>query len=394
MKRQLFTLIILICFHNIGYSQTEVSGNISGDTKWIKAHSPYLIKDDLKIFGGVTLEIESGVTVNSNSGKTIFAYGTLLCTGTANDSIFLNSCRINAEFDNRQSIKLNYCVVTNSNLFLYNDYCENTIIKNCRFYNNSTVIYNSIPYNQMYVDSCVFQNNGICIYYAGTSVTNSTFSGNEIGINYANDIDLIKNCEFINNSDVAIRIDNGNIENNLIINNNIGINTLLSNAIIKNNTIKHNNIGVQNNAIRLDFSNNQICNNNEFNFKHTYPGIIDIPNNCWCDSNIDAIKANNSDGVDIEPISTDCINETDVKELFAENIDINIYPTFVNNFLHFDSKNLKNGKFDIIDCIGKKVLFYELKSNNEIIDVSFLYNGIYFIVFHNYNRTFKFVKIN
>jgi len=245
----------------------------------------------------------------------------------------------------------------------------------------------------MYVDSCVFQNNGICIYYKGTSVTNSTFSGNEIGINYANDIDLIKNCEFLNNSDVAIRIDDGNVENNIIVNNNIGINTLLSNATIKNNTIKYNIIGVHNNAISLDFSNNHICDNNEFNFKHTYPGIINIPNNCWCESNIDSIKANNSDGVDIEPISIDCISETDINKLFAENIDIKIYPTFVNRFLHFNSKNLKNSKFDIIDCIGMKVLSYELKSNNEIIDVSFLNKGIYFIVIHNYNRTFKFVKI-
>jgi len=378
----------------MGYSQTEVSGNISSYTKWTKANSPYLIIDDLTIFGGVTLEIESGVTVNSNSDKKIFVYGSLLCSGTENDSIYLDSCRINAEYDTRQSIDLDFCVVTNSSLFLYNDYCENTIIKNCRFYNNNTVIYNSIPNNQMYVDSCVFQNNGICIHYKGSSVSNSVFSGNEIGINYANDIDLIKNCEFINNSDVAIRIDAGNVENNIIENNNIGINTLLSNATIKNNTITNNRIGVENNAISLSFSNNIICNNIDLNFKHTYPGIIDIPNNCWCQSNIDTIKANNSDGVDIEPIKMDCISGTDINELFTESIDIKIYPTNVNSYLHFETKELKNITLDIIDCIGMNVLSYGLKSKNETLDVSFLEKGIYFIVIQNYNGAFKFVKIN
>jgi len=68
-------LIILISFYYVGYSQTEVSGNISSDTKWTKANSPYLILDDLTIFGGVTLEIESGVTVNSNSGKRFLFMG-------------------------------------------------------------------------------------------------------------------------------------------------------------------------------------------------------------------------------------------------------------------------------------------------------------------------------
>ncbi len=64
---------------------------ISSDTTWTKAASPYLLSQDLIIDGGVTLTLEPGTIVKIGNGSWFFVFGTLQGHGTASDKIYFTS---------------------------------------------------------------------------------------------------------------------------------------------------------------------------------------------------------------------------------------------------------------------------------------------------------------
>lgn len=73
-----FTLIcaLLICCFQI-VKATDVSGVISSNTTWTAAGSPYVVTSYITINHGVTLTVQSGVTVKFNDGQYMLAYGIL-----------------------------------------------------------------------------------------------------------------------------------------------------------------------------------------------------------------------------------------------------------------------------------------------------------------------------
>lgn len=73
--------------------------------------------------------------------------------------------------------------------------------------------------------------------------------------------------------------------------------------------------------------------------------------------------------------------------------DILFFPNPTNNYINI-SQNIDYNEIKIYDLFGSLVLIYS-NSNNIQIDVSFLKEGVYFIVFQNENKIFKekFIKI-
>ena len=124
MKKQSITFSIIFltlgCFFfaSQAYAETEVSGNITTDTTWTLANSPYLITQTVQVLEGITLEIESGVTVNFNQSTALVVGGKLIAIGAEDQKITFHGGTVTF---NDKSID----AVTDQN----NNYVSGSIIK-------------------------------------------------------------------------------------------------------------------------------------------------------------------------------------------------------------------------------------------------------------------------
>ncbi len=86
--KNLFTLLCVLFILNFqAVKATDVSGIISVNTTWTAAASPYVVTSSVTINHGVTLTVQSGVTIKFNDGQYMFAYGIL----NANTVIFTSN---------------------------------------------------------------------------------------------------------------------------------------------------------------------------------------------------------------------------------------------------------------------------------------------------------------
>jgi len=85
------TLIGVVNFGAV--SATDVAGIIGSDTTWTKASSPYSLTGNVLVYGGATLTIEAGVTVNFNSYY-IMVNDTLRALGSGTDKLQFNDGEI------------------------------------------------------------------------------------------------------------------------------------------------------------------------------------------------------------------------------------------------------------------------------------------------------------
>ena len=75
------------------YGDTYVSGNITTDTTWTKANSPYIVTGTVQIFSGVTLTIEPGVTAKFDDETGLTVGGQLIAIGTDSERIIFTSSK-------------------------------------------------------------------------------------------------------------------------------------------------------------------------------------------------------------------------------------------------------------------------------------------------------------
>jgi hypothetical protein len=87
----LFAFWLLLGFCENTYCQTNVGGEITGNTTWTKANSPYIVISNIRIQPTGSLTIEPGVAVRFNSGIQLTANGRLIAVGTEADSIVFSS---------------------------------------------------------------------------------------------------------------------------------------------------------------------------------------------------------------------------------------------------------------------------------------------------------------
>jgi len=74
-----------------------VSGEITADTTWTIANSPYIILDNVSVINGVTLMIEPGVVVEFKDTTSLTINGTLIAEGTQTNMITFTSNNTNPQ---------------------------------------------------------------------------------------------------------------------------------------------------------------------------------------------------------------------------------------------------------------------------------------------------------
>ncbi|MFZ4522463.1 MAG: right-handed parallel beta-helix repeat-containing protein [Bacteroidales bacterium] len=80
MKKFILLVIMVVCTF-ITVSATNVSGVIAANTTWNLAGSPYIVTSFITVNNGVTLTVQSGVTVKFSDAQYMLVYGTLDATG-------------------------------------------------------------------------------------------------------------------------------------------------------------------------------------------------------------------------------------------------------------------------------------------------------------------------
>lgn len=282
MKLQLnsvFLLAILffgLFYVGVAYSDivqaTDVSWILSTDTTWTKAGSPYTLVGNLLVSNGVTLTIQSGVTVNIN-GYLFMINGTIRALGTSAEPIIFNNGSVqfysfssggvfdNTNFKNGSISSWVTLKVTNSffdeslSAAGSSEITNNEINDRLNVGGSATTKNNQIKNGFEASGTCTVQNNVITgkVTIYGTSL----FSSNTVtGSVNSKDSSIVTNN--VINGDVSVN-DNAEISHNtitgnisingqspLIAFNNVGngITASTGSPKIENNSIKANDIGI------------------------------------------------------------------------------------------------------------------------------------------------------
>lgn len=213
-----FVIIILALgcfpFFDSAHAMTEATGNITNNTTWTSANSPYQITDTLQVFDGATLTIEDGVEVKTAKNVTIKIAGTLMVNGTNINPVIFSSLGSDKwggiEFIDSANSQINNSIIENANRAIDLQGTSEVLIVGNIFKNNGWVITDTNGYQRMYF------------------VNNTIYDNPEVfyGIRTMGDDNLFNNNIFRNNSSV---FDNGyyfgltKIENNNFIDNGLVI---------------------------------------------------------------------------------------------------------------------------------------------------------------------------
>ena len=94
-KSHIFLFLILIVFLFTPFlkvfASTEVLDNITSDTTWTLAESPYVINSSIAVENGATLSIEPGVVVKFDYDTELIVDGVLNASGTRDLPIYFTS---------------------------------------------------------------------------------------------------------------------------------------------------------------------------------------------------------------------------------------------------------------------------------------------------------------
>src|SRR5437868_6905753 len=86
-----YTVILYIVFFTLSgkfsSAQTNVNGEITSNTTWDLAGSPYIVQSDVTVDTLITLTIEAGVTVKFDAGTSLGVNGTIRAIGSALNEI-------------------------------------------------------------------------------------------------------------------------------------------------------------------------------------------------------------------------------------------------------------------------------------------------------------------
>ncbi|MBK8845281.1 MAG: T9SS type A sorting domain-containing protein [Bacteroidetes bacterium] len=223
---------------------------------------------------------------------------------------------------------IGYPLTFNDSYFAFNGYTISTgtgaNLKNCTFYGNNSAISGwpdfqiincifdsnsaaiSVYPNSFILDSCILKNNSLAINFASVpfnamTIQHSTFTNNALACGNVGNGNVRFNS-FINNGDAVSGGTNATIEENTFTGNAKAVITAMG-AIVKNNIINQNTVGVQLGAMTFGqpaptVIDNQICGNSLYNIENLTDLNLNIPTNCFCDTDEILLETKIYDGYD------------------------------------------------------------------------------------------------
>ena len=189
-------------------ASTDVGGDITSDTTWTQANSPYIVTASVLVSEGVTLTIEPGVTVKFEGDKALGIDGELIARGTeANPIVFTSNQATPAAGDWANIVFTDTSV--DATYDAEGNYLSGSIMQYCTVEygggGNTPAI--KIVSSSPFVDHCTIRSNGssgIYVDQGSLTITNCTISSNSAssggGIYADGGTVTISNCTVSNNS--------------------------------------------------------------------------------------------------------------------------------------------------------------------------------------------------
>lgn len=324
----LITAVLFVAMFSIGNvrAATSLNGILTSDTTLTQNNSPYELTGPVCISTGVTLTIESGVTVNFGEYYLI-VNGTLNARGTSNNKITLTAPSDFSTFNNHQiqftaaSTSWNEqtgqgSIIENAVLNVVSmsiDSCSPKIANNvlnkpnligidARDNSNSIITGNVITCNYQAAinahGSPTVTNNVVTgtgfqygIYCAGNAyVANNKVSGCWIGIKASGNA-IVEGNTLIENYDSGIEIASASakIQYNCIAGNKHS--GITGSGIIQYNYIGKNSVGITNPTSEAVMKNNNIQDNKQYNIVLSDSRNVDASSNWWGTTDTQAINS-------------------------------------------------------------------------------------------------------
>jgi len=423
MKKFFFSLVpSVLC--SMACMATDVSGDITTNTTWTKANSPYIMTESVTVVSGVKLTIEPGTVVKSSGEFTLHVVGSLYAVGTLTDSIYFGYDKNNS-LVNRWSGVLIDAPSTDTSIFRF--CCFEDVDKGVYARSSNIVISNSV-FNKCNhginvsnanseINNCLFMNAGYGIFCNDgyTDISDNVLHDNGWGINasigkvHGN---LIYNNRYgINNGDsvydnVIAYNENGvtgyivNFLRNQVWNNKIGMEYSYMPGIVEHNGFNYNDVGVIcSTTSTANFRYNCIENSTSYNFKNGTSNV-NMSYNYWGETDSARIGSKIYDNNDNHNIATGIVsimpvlqsvdsgcadsvnvpgygNPTSVINL-AKTTQLNVYPNPVSNSVTMQAPaNDKIKTVAIYNQLGAQVYSGNVNGNTTVIDMSSFANGIY-----------------
>ncbi len=356
MKRLLLLGFVLVL--QVAVGQTFVSGGIYQNTTWTAAASPYIVTGSIVVFPGKSLTIEPGVELiidnATNSNIYIESRGLIDVVGTDVNPIVIHTLydttaigwqgfrctssqggQINADRFQISNALYPFNYETPLSTISYTNcrfaYCqqavtvsENVTLNNCDFINNGNAVYGWANFT---IDNCTFIGNvnALNAYTTNLSLTNSTFSNNQTGVQFSSNVFgtmAIHDCNFTGNDVAVSNLNNGelytcyfsnngtailfayqaDIHDNLFESNTLALDAAFSTSAY-NNQITNNVVGVRISGISASSEvpailNNQLCSNINYNIENGTNVNVSLLSNCFCGLDSSAIESSIYDGYD------------------------------------------------------------------------------------------------
>lgn len=150
------------------------------------------------------------------------------------------------------------------------------------------------------IDRCYFKANTYAVRGADKTISNSVFISNDYGLSETERVSVSAST-FTNHAQAALYGGRGSITNSSIRNNNIGVKAFFEGFTISNSTISDNELGIELGSYDSyipPVSDNKICNNRTFNVKNNSSYNVALYNNCWCSSDSTTVENKIFDGWD------------------------------------------------------------------------------------------------